>query len=255
MEIAKKALRGELTLGGTTKQATIFFSDIRSFTAISENMHPQDVVEFLNDYFTSMVACVNQTNGTVDKFIGDAVMAHWGAATSSGNIAEDALNCVRAALAMRSALAAYNSKTEDDNPDLDKVRPHLQIGCGINSGRVVSGQIGSDTRMEYTVIGDPVNLASRVEALNKPFGTDILITENTWKLIERYVVVEEMPPVKVKGKEKPVRIFAVINIKNEDGMMLDGPVTIEELRAFLGTETPDFTKVDTDAEEKKYKIG
>jgi adenylate cyclase len=249
MEIAKKALRGELTLGGTTKNATILFSDIRAFTAISETMHPQDVVEFLNAYFTRMVACVNKTGGTVDKFIGDAIMAHWGAATSSGNVAEDAFNCVRAALAMRCALAEHNSKTEGSD------RPQLKIGCGINSGRVVSGQIGSDTHMEFTVIGDAVNLASRVEALNKPFGTDILITENTWRLIERYVVVEEMPPVKVKGKEKTVRTFAVINIKNDDGIMPAGPVSIEELSALLGTEAPDFNKVDTNAEEKKYKIG
>jgi adenylate cyclase len=104
--------------------------------------------------------------------------------------------------------------------------------------------------MEYTVIGDPVNLASRTEALNKPLGTDILITENTWKLIGNHLITEEMPPVKVKGKEKPVRLFAVVNIKNAPG-----PQTLGEVRQLLGIAAPDLSQVDTNAEERKYKIG
>ncbi len=251
-EIALKAMAGELELGGETKNATIFFSDIRSFTAISEKLEPHEVIEFLNDYMTRMVACVKVTNGTVDKFIGDAVMAVWGASTSEGSAELDALNGIRASLMMRSALLEFNVGRGGDK------KPIIKIGCGLNTGPVVAGQMGSLERMEYTVIGDAVNFASRTETLTKPFGADILITEDTYALVKEHVIVEKMPSVKVKGKEKPVSIYAVVNMPNVTdiaGAGKDGPKTIAELRSLLGIETPDFGKVDADAEEKKYKIG
>jgi adenylate cyclase len=159
---------------------------------------------------------------------------------------------VKAALEMRSALLDMNKNRKADDPR----NPPIRIGCGINTGIVTAGQIGSDQRMEYTVIGDPVNLASRTEALNKPLGTDILITEDTWTLIEQHIITEEMPPVTVKGKAKPVRLFAVVNIKSEErGVKDNGPQTLAELRTLLGITPPDLNKVDTGAEEKKYKIG
>jgi adenylate cyclase len=244
-EIAEKALKGELDLGGESKEVTVFFSDIRSFTSMSEKLAPAEVVEFLNDYMTRMVKCVEDKGGVVDKFIGDAVMAVWGSPVSTGKVAQDAFNCVCAALAMRKELRDFNE---------GRAQP-VKIGCGMNTGEVIAGQIGSKSRMEYTVIGDTVNLASRTEALNKPFATDILITENTYKLISKYVIVEEMPPVKVKGKEKPVRIFAVINRKAKEGEPQPKPETIDELRRLLGLPTPDLSKVDTGAEEKKYSFG
>jgi adenylate cyclase len=198
---------------------------------------------------TRMVACVNKTGGVVDKFIGDAVMAVWGAPVSAGSAAADALACVKAALMMRAALREVNVGRGGDK------KPIIKIGCGINTGPIVAGQIGSTERMEYTVIGDAVNLASRTEALNKPFGTDILITENTWNLISRHLITEEMPPVSVKGKEKPVRMFAVVNLKSPPGMPQASPSALGEVRAMLGIEVPDLSKVNTDSEEKKYKIG
>jgi adenylate cyclase len=245
--IAEQAMKGELTLGGETKQVTVFFSDIRSFTAISEKLEPQEVVEFLNDYMTRMVECVDKTGGVVDKFIGDAVMAVWGAPVSAGSAAKDAFNCVHSALMMRMALLEFN-KDRGGNK-----KPVIRIGCGINTGDVVAGQIGSHKRMEYTVIGDAVNLASRTESLNKPFGTDILITENTWALVGRYLITEEMPPVQVKGKEKPVRMFAVINIRPEKDKKVR-PATLEELRNLLGILPPDLSKANLSADEIKYKI-
>jgi adenylate cyclase len=247
-EIAERALRGDLSLGGETKQVTVFFSDIRAFTEISEKLEPQEVVEFLNDYMTRMVDCIDKTGGVVDKFIGDAVMAVWGAPVSSGSPAKDAFNCVKAALMMRASLAEFNKNRDGAR------KPLVRIGCGINTGSVVAGQIGSSRRMEYTVIGDTVNLASRTEALNKPFHTDILITENTWKLIAPYLVTEEMPPVSVKGKEKPVRMFAVINLKPKTGEP-SRPANMKDLRNILGLDAPDLSKADVNGEEKKYKIG
>ncbi|MCR4734329.1 MAG: HAMP domain-containing protein [Treponema sp.] len=241
--IAEKAAMGELPLGGEYKYATVFFSDIRSFTAMSENMTPHDVVEFLNDYFTRMVNCVNKTNGIVDKFVGDAVMAVWGAATTNGSWADDAWSAVKAALMMRIALYEFNQhqKAIGGHP--------IKIGCGINSGMIVAGQIGSEDHVNYTVIGDAVNLASRTEALNKPFATDILITENTYELIKDKVIVEAMPGVHVKGKSEPIKMYAVINAKGAKG-----PTDIHKLRKFLGWDEPDLGKVNTDEEEKKYKI-
>lgn len=241
--IAQKAASGELTLGGENRNATIFFSDIRSFTAMSEKMQPNEVVEFLNVYMTKMVDCVNKTGGVVDKYIGDAIMAVWGAPESSGSPASDALNAVTAALMMRVELFKFNK--ERAAAGLSPVK----IGCGINSGPVVAGQIGSEERMEYTVIGDAVNLASRTEALNKPFATDVLITENTYNLIKDKIVVQEMPGVHVKGKTDAIKMFAVINLAGRGK-----PETIDDVRKIIGTTAPDLAKVNTDDEEKKYNI-
>jgi len=254
-EIAVKAMRGEIKPGGLPKHATIFFSDIRGFTALSENFTKafggeasDKIVFWLNNYLTGMVECVEKTGGAVDKFIGDAVMAHWGTAYTAGSPKKDAFNCVKAAIMMRHALMALN-KTRTAN---DPGNPPIRIGCGINTGIVTAGQIGSDLRMEYTVIGDPVNLASRVEALTKPLATDILITEDTWNLIGDNFITEEMPPVTVKGKAKPVRLFAVVNFTETK---VGGPRTLAEVRKILGVEAPELSNVNLDAEEKKYKIG
>jgi adenylate cyclase len=253
-EIAVKAMRGEIKPGGLSKHGTVFFSDIREFTAKSENFTrafgaeaSDKIVFWLNEYFTQMVDCVEKTNGIVDKFIGDAVMAHWGTAYSAGSPRKDAFNCVKAALMMRKALYFMNRERRAGDPS----NPSIRIGCGINSGVVTAGQLGSDMRMEYTVIGDPVNLASRIEALTKPLGTDILISEDTWKLIGDKFITEEMPSVSVKGKSKPVRIFAVVNFAGE----VRGPQSLDEVRSLLGIEPPDLEKVDVNADEKKYKIG
>ncbi len=251
LDIALKAMKGDLHLGGETKNVTIFFSDIRSFTEISEKLEPSEVIEFLNDYMTRMVDCVNQTEGSVDKFIGDAVMAVWGASSSTGNAESDALNAIRTTLMMRAALQEFNKGRGSEH------KPIIKIGCGLNSGSVVAGQMGSMERMEYTVIGDAVNLASRTETLSKLFCTDILITENTYELVKEHVIVEKMPSVTVKGKEKPVVIYALINMPNETtipGAGKEGPKTIEEVRSILGFPTPDLNNVDVNAEERKYNL-
>jgi hypothetical protein len=156
----------------------------------------------------------------------NAVMAHWGTAYTAGSPEKDAYNCVAASLMMRKTLLEMNkNRTPADLRD-----PPIHIGMGINTGIVTTGQIGSDVRMEYTVIGDPVNIASRIETLTKTLGADILISENTWELVKDDFVCEEMPLMQVKGKEKPVRVFAVINFANGD----HSPKNLTDVRKQLG---------------------
>ena len=219
-ELAEKALHGNMRLGGERKECTIFFSDIRNFTAMSETMQPEDVVDFLNLYMTEMVSCVNQKAGIVDKFIGDSIMAVWGAISSTDNDTESA---IETALLMRKSLAAFNK-----NRGTQK-KPFIRIGIGINTGDVIAGQIGSEERLEFTVIGDAVNLASRVEGLNKEFGTDILITESAYSKVPNLYNVKKMKAIQVKGKKKAQVIFAVLGRLNDSS----APKSIPELRSII----------------------
>ena len=249
-ELAEMAMKGTIKLGGERKYCAIFFSDIRSFTSISEKLEPEEVVEFLNQYMTEMVKCVNKTGGIVDKFIGDAIMATWGALNPLPNETEAAIN---ASLMMRESLKIFNKGRGSVK------KPIIKIGCGINTGYVISGQIGSDERLEYTVIGDAVNLASRIESLNKPFGSDLLISQDSYDKVKKIFKVEKMPAIKVKGKEEPQIIYSVLG-------RLDDPKcykNMTELRKDLGIEytepTPTKSKKSSkdggdEEKEVKYEI-
>jgi adenylate cyclase len=219
-ELAEKVLHGNMRLGGERKECTVFFSDIRNFTSISELLQPEEVVEFLNLYMTEMVGCVNKNGGIVDKFIGDSIMAVWGAISTTENDTERA---VETALMMRDSLSRFN-KNRGSNK-----KPFIRIGIGINTGPVIAGQIGSEERLEFTVIGDAVNLASRVEGLNKEFGTDILITETAYQKVSNLYNVKKMKAIAVKGKKKPQIIYAVL------GRIGDrkAPNSVQELRAII----------------------
>ncbi len=241
--VAELAMKGEIQLGGERRRATIFFSDIRSFTSISESMQPEQVVEFLNQYLTRMVGCVNDTGGSVDKFIGDAIMAVWGVPVSTDRDPELAL---QASLNMRSSLQEFNMGRGGAG------KPLIKIGCGLNTGPVLAGQIGSSQRMEYTVIGDTVNLASRIESLNKPFGTDILVSEYTLSQLRGQYIVEPMPMIRVKGKAEPLRVFAVIRHVSDE----KGPRDLRDLREMLGIDDIriDSKHIVEDSEEEKFEI-
>lgn len=240
-EIAEKVLKGDLKLGGERRRGTIFFSDIRSFTSISENLEPEQVVEFLNQYMSLMVGIINRTHGNVDKFIGDAIMAVWGIPVSYGN---DAINALDAALDMRKALLEFNR--DRGGPG----KPIIRIGCGLNTGNVLAGQIGSNERMEYTVIGDAVNLASRIESLNKPMGTDILVSADTWEQTKDVFHFEKMLPIMVKGKAEPQATYALLGRKGDP----DALTSLAAVRELLGIPAPDLSGFDPEAEEKKYKL-
>ena len=240
-DIADMVLRDEITLGGERKMAAIFFSDIRSFTAISEELEPEEVVEFLNEYMTRMVDCVNRTSGVVDKFIGDAIMAVWGTPVSHGNDTENAIN---AALMMRNVLAEYNSDRGSGK------KPYIRIGCGINTGAVLAGQIGSHDRMEYTVIGDAVNLASRIESLNKTFGTDVLISEDSYLLVQDIFEVVPMQKISVKGKKNPQQVYAVLGRSDDP----DRPATLDDVRRITGMDGRTIAKFNRKMKKEQNEI-
>ena len=325
--VTKAVITKQIDFEPHLKDITIFFSDIRGFTAISDGFKKRfgersaaEIIGFLNDYMSRMVTCINKTGGTVDKFEGDAIMAVWGvlrndsldwekmSPTSVTRILKeeahreyvkaDALSAITCCVAMRYSLMKYNKDavafTEaHKNDPLAQYKPHIQIGAGLNSGRATVGFMGSFDKMEFTSIGDSVNFASRAEASNKPCGTDILITQDTYDILKKdyirceennfiirpanirnEIVVEKIPvEFEVKGKGKQ-HFYGVVNMPNfdieeffkseDENFVVDsdceravgpaGPKTLKELRALLGIPTPDFDKVNLDAEENKIQV-
>ncbi len=202
-EVADQLLTtDDAMLGGKMQELTVLFSDIRHFTTISEKLGPQATVSLLNEYFSSMVDIVFHHGGILDKFIGDAMLAVFGAPFSSG---EDADRAVTTAIEMIKALKDFN-KTR-----VDKGLEPIEIGVGINTDQVLVGNIGSIKRMDYTVIGDGVNLASRLEGANKYFGTNILVSENTMRQLKYRHLHREVDLLRVKGKLQPATIFEILD--------------------------------------------
>lgn len=191
---------------GERRKASILFSDIRGFTAMSETLEPEEVVRRLNEYLKVMVEIVFQYDGTLDKFIGDAIMAVFGAPVNMGNDEERA---IRAAIDMQ--VAAKRLETEWANSG----QVGFKIGIGINTGDVIVGNIGSDIRVEYAAIGDTVNLASRLEGLNKDYGTGILVSEQTFRHIEHFVEARWVDKVAVRGRTEAVDIYEVLGLKDD----------------------------------------
>src|SRR5690606_24927673 len=206
--ITEDLMKGDLALGGKKKRVTVFFSDIRDFTKFSEGHTPEEVVEMLNEYFEIMVGIVTKNHGVVDKFVGDAMMAIWGAPNTTG---EDEAFAVKACLEMRAALEKLNELR------LSRGQTEIKIGMGLNSGDAISGTIGSSERMEYTVIGDAVNTASRIESSTKAFGTDLLISGETLEKVKDRFVFEYAGAAEVKGKSDPLKMHKVRGYINENG--------------------------------------
>ena len=197
------------SLRGVRVPATILFSDLIGFTTLSEKADPEALVLQLNEYLSRMTSVVFSNGGTLDKFVGDAIMAVWGNVRSFG-MAEDAKNCARAALAMRRELQQLNQKWREEG------RMGLGMGIGINQGEVIVGNIGSHERMDPTVIGDSVNLASRLEGLTRVYGVDILVGAAAAELARDEVHIRSVARVQVKGKSKPVDVFTFVGSRNEE---------------------------------------
>ena len=187
-------------LGGQRRQMTVLFSDIRGFTTVSETGQPEEIVAMLNEYFSRMVGIVFAHKGTLDKFVGDMVMALFGAPLDDANHAEHAVD---AALEMIRELNRLNQKWTAEG------RPAIDIGIGISTGPMIAGNIGSEAIMSYTVIGDSVNLGARLESLNKEYGTRIIISEATRDALPARYVFRPLGDVVVKGKTRPVAIYEV----------------------------------------------
>ncbi len=206
--IAARLLQtGTEILGGQSSTATVLFSDIRGFTTLTEEFGPQATVSLLNEYFTLMVDCIQLEGGMLDKFIGDAIMAVFGVPLTRE---DDADRAVRTAIAMMHELNGYNYRRRSE------AKKAIDIGVGINTDTVVSGNIGSPKRMDYTVIGDGVNLASRLESACKEYHARILISENTLRKLRGTYRVREIDRVIVKGKTQPVAIHEVLDYHEED---------------------------------------
>lgn len=212
-DIVDQVMEGGLdALGGTDQEVSVLFADIRGFTTISEALTATEIVEMLNEYFTRMVDEIFDKNGVLDKFIGDAIMAIFGTPFPASTDADDS---VRAALNMCRSLEAMNA--ERRSKDL----PEIKMGIGINSGRAVVGNIGSPKRMEYTVIGDSVNLASRVEGLTKHYGVEVLVTEATKNLLSPDIAIRELDLIAVKGKDQLDVIYEVVRTDGPSEMADD----------------------------------
>jgi adenylate cyclase len=202
IELIEKDPEKYIRTGGEMKELTILFSDIRGFTTISEKLTPDELVQLLNEYFGQMTEIVFATNGTLDKYIGDAIMAFWGSPYPQEDHAFRSCSC---ALQMVSGLAKLNEKLKSSG------RPPIGIGIGLNTGQVNVGNMGSARRLSWTVMGDNVNLASRLEGITKEYHVQLIVSEATYRHVASHFVCRELDKIRVKGKTQPVNIYELMD--------------------------------------------
>ncbi len=226
-----------VNLGSARKLITVFFSDLRGFTTLSERMEPETVAEMLKEYLSEMTQVVFQHGGTVDKYIGDCVMAIWNAPFDDP---EHAANAVRTALDFQERTLAVSAKWEE------RLGGKIRNGCGINTGEAVVGTMGSRQRLEYTAIGDTVNLAARLESVTKDYNASIIISESTHERVKGQFMTRPLGAVTVKGKTRPVQIFQVLptDIRTHPRAALDNAalVTVAGLGQSYQVRTRDISE-------------
>ncbi|MEM7016188.1 MAG: adenylate/guanylate cyclase domain-containing protein, partial [Pseudomonadota bacterium] len=240
--IADELMAKEVKLGGEQREATILFSDIRGFTTLSENRSPEEILQLLNEYLSEVSAVIDRNHGVVDKYVGDEVMALFGAPLQGP---DDAANAVRTALQMCEALTGMNQSFQQ------RGMPAISIGIGINTGLVVAGNMGSETRLNYTVIGDSVNLASRLEGLTKQYGVELVVSEST-KAAAPEFVYRELDKVRVKGKLEPVKIYEVMGSQKtvSEAMLQEVEVHHQALKLFQAQAWQDAQTAFTELREQ-----
>ena len=197
-----------LELGGEEVETTVLFADLEGFTQLSESTPPQALIKLLNDYFSPMTQIILAHQGTLDKYIGDAIMALWGAPMP---LSDHALRACWAALEMERTMTDLQKEWQIEG------LPPLTARIGVHSGSVVAGNVGSRERFNYTVLGDTVNLASRLEGVNKVYGTRILLSENTCRHVQDRLLVRELDLVQVKGRGQPVTIYELLGSQPPEG--------------------------------------
>src|SRR5262245_32686414 len=205
-EVVEEILKDpeHLVLTGERREVTVLFCDVRGFTPLSERLAPEEVVLLLNDFYTLMIETTFKHDGTLDKFLGDAVMAIFGAPIAHP---DHSLRAVRTALAMREGVVELNERRRKEGKE------PIAVGIGVSAGEAVAGTVGTEERMEYTVIGDSVNLAARLESNAKP--GQILISQRTWDRVKGVVEVRPLGAIKVKGKEEQVEVYEVLGVPGQ----------------------------------------
>jgi adenylate cyclase len=206
IELIEKDPEKYIRPGGEMKELSVLFSDIRGFTTISEKLTPDQLVLLLNEYFGHMTDIVFATDGTLDKYIGDAIMAFWGSPYPQEDHAYRSCSC---ALQMVRGLAQLNAKWKAAG------HPPMAIGIGLNTGQVNVGNMGSARRLSWTVMGDNVNLASRLEGITKQYHVQLIISEATYKQVSSQFVCRELDKIRVKGKNLPVNIYELLDVATE----------------------------------------
>jgi adenylate cyclase len=204
-QVAEAVLRGSVKLGGQRTEVTILMTDLRDFTAMCERMEPEELVRLLNRYFAAMIDAVLEFGGTLDKFVGDAIVTMFNAPLRQD---DHPLRAVRTALRMREHLAAFNAVQERLG------LPTLRMGIGIHTGPAVVGNVGSEgKRVEYTAMGDTVNVAERLESLTKEVGSDICLSAETYRHVRDLVLVGAPLSTRVKGRQTPVTVHSLIDLR------------------------------------------
>lgn len=197
---------GKLKLGGEKKNLSVLFSDIAGFTTFAEKKEPEELVSFINEFLNEMTEIILSNGGTLDKYLGDAVMAFWGAPLE---VEDHAYKACLTSLQMQDKLAELREKWSKEG------EPLIRIRIGINTGDVIVGNIGGVKRFDYTVLGDDVNLASRLEGANKEYGSNIMISDSTYQLVKEKVLVRELDIIRVKGKTEPTRVYELISLTGD----------------------------------------
>jgi adenylate cyclase len=243
----------QIKLGGEERIMSVIFSDIAGFTTISEKLTPTQLVELLNEYLTAMTDIVLRYNGIIDKYEGDAIMAEFGAPLQDDN---HAINACYTAIEMQKTLTVLREKL------LAEGRPEIRARVGINSGQMVIGNMGSSTIFDYTVMGDNVNLSSRLEGANKEYGTYIMCSEATKNMVDNEVITRELDILRVKGKTEGVKVFEIL-ARRSDGIgkikqkVID--IYLEGLKAYKEKRWEDGIRlfgeaIELDSEESPSKI-